>query len=74
MMIQPPVDKEEDEPGSYIITTSKPNEWYVWFFDVPNWKCNCGLMNFGRNKYCADTRCRTPRPADFNEGESWKEL
>lgn len=28
------------------------------YLNVPNWKCECRLVNFGRNKRCADPKCR----------------
>jgi hypothetical protein len=37
------------------------------YMDVKPWKCACRLVNFGRNKYCADYKCRNPRPTDFVE-------
>ena len=43
-----------DEP----ISTDE-NERIRIFLDIPNWVCpKCRLTNFGRNKYCADLKCR----------------
>jgi len=69
MIIKPP-SNDTDEYHFDVVET-KPQSWYDWFFSVRNWKCNCGLTNFGRNKKCAMWTCNLPRPLDFNEGESY---
>lgn len=67
MLISPPRDEYPDfheEPYQSI----KSQKWYDWFFNCPNWICpKCILTNFGRNKHCADTRCKEPRPLTFKE-------
>lgn len=72
MLIGPPRDKyptfESEKPTP--VKTGKPQAWYDWFFDCPNWICpKCILTNFGRNKFCADKKCNFPRPAEYKENE-----
>lgn len=49
-------------------TPSEKGDWIRWFLDCPHWKCDsCRITNFGRNKYCANTKCKQPRPTSYVE-------
>lgn len=66
-LIGPPKDNEYPDFHEEPIQ-GKPQKWYDWYLNCPNWICpKCILTNFGRNKHCADTRCKEPRPLTFKE-------
>jgi hypothetical protein len=55
-----------------VFTQSKSigdGNWIKWYLDCPNWKCACGVTNFGRNKNCARDVCRVARPTWYVENE-----
>jgi hypothetical protein len=60
-----------EEPEVYIPTApirTGNDDRIIKFLDVKPWKCPaCRGTNFGRNLFCADWRCKLPRPADFKE-------
>lgn len=39
------------------------------FLNCKDWICECGLNNFGRNKYCANYKCKKDRPTDYVESK-----
>jgi hypothetical protein len=70
-MIIPIPKYEEPDPVVALYERYAPDmhERIRKFLDCPNWKCTCGLTNFGRNKQCAKWECKKPRPTDYIEGE-----
>ena len=40
--------------------------------NVPPWKCECGIVNHGRNLHCARWECKKPRPENYNIGNPFK--
>lgn len=46
-------------------------DFIKWYLNCKHWKCpDCNLTNFGRNKKCADPKCRKARPAIYDVEES----
>lgn len=65
MLIPTPKWKEVDD---YVPPPPSTDSAHVkQFWNVRPWRCTCGLTNFGRNKHCADYRCKKLRPTDFVE-------
>lgn len=63
MRIQIPREFESDIPP--LMNEENEDERIRLFLDVPNWKCECGLVNFGRNERCADPKCQKEKPNDY---------
>jgi hypothetical protein len=67
MLIPIPTNNEPDPVEVPASTDETRNRWILWFLDCEHWKCACGITNFGRNKYCANTKCKQPRPTSYVE-------
>lgn len=71
-----PIILPPDDTTIYPQEESKKPEFHTWeeyrrgqiFMNVPPWKCECGIVNFGRNRNCARDTCKKPRPADYKIG------
>jgi len=72
MIIPRPTHKEEESEAAND-TSIKPyiTQRFLDFWNVPDWKCQCGAVMFGRVKYCIYCKHRlnthTPRPASYIE-------
>ena len=77
MLIEPPNDNDEIKPEKELPPYVPPFglTWYedyrrVKLFDnCPNWKCECGLTNHGRNERCARYTCKKSRPNEWKPYE-----
>jgi hypothetical protein len=69
--ISPPnqygIESIEVDSKSERLTDYEDDRRIQLFLNVPPWRCECGNTNFGRNKLCADFRCKMPRPADYRK-------
>ena len=64
-----PIPKSGENEYPVLDEVSEARIGFIkWFLDCPSWKCpSCNLTNFGRNKFCADRKCRLPRPLSYIE-------
>ena len=65
-----PIISPPNEYGNQSTESKKLTEWedsrrIELFLDVKPWVCSCGGTNFGRNKFCADFKCKLPRPSTW---------
>lgn len=56
---------QESKKPEIICTWEEYRRIQIWF-NVPPWKCPCGLVLHGRVEHCV--RCKTARPADYKKG------
>lgn len=71
-LITPPRDddypsftKEEEQPEKVELSDWENHRRITLFLNVRPWLCpRCGITNFGRNQYCANFKCKIPRPKD----------
>lgn len=78
-LIEPNFDEEliqPERPKANPSENERRCKYVNEYLDVPHWRCpSCGLTNFGRNKKCADFKCRLERPWNYVEPplpEFWK--
>lgn len=65
-IISPPSDNGEIARTETELTEWEQNRRIELFLDVKPWVCpRCNGTNFGRNKFCADFRCKLPRPKEW---------
>lgn len=62
-----PIPQMDNEQSNRMNIEVDDYDWVKRFLHCPPWTCECGLINFGRNKKCADFSCKRDRPASYIE-------
>jgi len=66
------IDPQEESKNPEVVCTWEEYRRIQLQMNVPPWKCECGIVNHGRNLNCARWECKKPRPKDYKIGNPMK--